>query len=179
VKSGVYVIRNTVNGKVYVGSSWNVGGRCSQHRTDLRGGKHTSRHLQAAWNRYGESAFEFEVLQRCAESDVFVAEQAWIDRLQAADRQHGYNSAPVAGSTRGIEYDEAFREKARQARLGRTHTPEAKARIGQAHRGKVMTEEQRANMRAAQRLRNPDPPRRRKARPRLRRSNVEFLSSLC
>lgn len=41
-KSGIYQIRNLVNGKVYVGSAVNLQHRRREHRSDLRNGNHHS-----------------------------------------------------------------------------------------------------------------------------------------
>ncbi len=64
LRTGVYCIRNGQNGKVYVGStSRSLTGRQKDHLNNLRGDRHINRHLQHAWNKYGEEAFTFEVLE--------------------------------------------------------------------------------------------------------------------
>lgn len=50
--SGIYLITNTKNNKKYVGQSWNIFQRWTNHRTSLRGGYHGNTHLQNAWNKY-------------------------------------------------------------------------------------------------------------------------------
>ena len=62
-QAGVYMIRCTANGKVYVGSTYDCVCRESQHRRDLNLGKHHSRHLQRAWRKYGPTVFEWSVLE--------------------------------------------------------------------------------------------------------------------
>ena len=37
--------------------------RLSVHKRELRKGTHSNRHLQCAWNKYGENAFSFVVLE--------------------------------------------------------------------------------------------------------------------
>ena len=62
--NGVYLIRNNVNGFVYVGSTkkdFEV--RWREHRMCLKGGYHQNKPLQDDWNRHGESNFSFEVLE--------------------------------------------------------------------------------------------------------------------
>lgn len=63
---GVYEIVNTVDGSVYVGSSINVQLRFYQHRRALRMGNHHNILLQQAWDKEGEKAFEFCILQAIA-----------------------------------------------------------------------------------------------------------------
>ena len=59
----IYKIINLVNDKFYVGSTINKQVRFRQHRKLLRGNRHHCKHLQAAWNRYGESKFDFHVIE--------------------------------------------------------------------------------------------------------------------
>lgn len=62
MNSGIYQIVNKVNNKRYIGSSINIKQRWSAHKSELRNNKHSNKHLQAAWNYYGEAAFKFELM---------------------------------------------------------------------------------------------------------------------
>lgn len=62
--SGVYTITNTINGKVYVGSTLNLTTRNSQQVYLLRRNIHTNHELQADFNTYGEEAFIFDIIER-------------------------------------------------------------------------------------------------------------------
>ena len=131
LKSGIYQIVNTVNGKVYVGSAVNLGTRWQKHRYELKRQNHGNIHLQRAWNEYGADAFEFVVVEHVDDpNDLIVREQFWLDRHCAVI--HGYNICRMAGST-----------------LGREHSEETKAKIGDKSRGKVISEETRAKISAA------------------------------
>lgn len=94
----IYEIVNTVNGNRYVGSTITTRTRWNVHRAKLRAGTHHSRHLQAAWLKYGENSFEFRVIQHCASGDLLQLEQAAIDRLRPA-----YNICAVAGTHLGVK----------------------------------------------------------------------------
>jgi group I intron endonuclease len=59
----IYKIINLVNDKFYVGSTTNQKVRFRQHRKLLRGNRHHCKHLQAAWNKYGEIKFAFVVVE--------------------------------------------------------------------------------------------------------------------
>ena len=68
--SGIYQIKNNINGGVYFGRSVDVADRMTHHRNELRRGVHRNKRLQNAWNKYGENAFKFECvwkksLMRC------------------------------------------------------------------------------------------------------------------
>ncbi len=131
---GIYCITNTKSQKRYVGSSVNIEKRWKQHRIDLRGGRHHSRYLQAAWGKYGEGAFRFEIVTTCEREDLIAQEQFWIDAFQAADYKHGYNLAPVADSA-----------------LGTKRSAETKAKLSASHKGYKPSEETRARLSAASR----------------------------
>lgn len=136
--SGIYVIRNAVNGKVYVGSAISIIRRWTVHRCDLKHHRHRSSLLQRAWDKYGSAAFEFEVLEFVPDKQNLVArEQHWIDCLRAHIDHGGYNYCPMAAS-----------------RLGMKMSALARARIGAAHKGRKMTEEARASMKAGWLLRD-------------------------
>jgi group I intron endonuclease len=148
--SGVYEIRNVVNGKVYVGSAaYSIKGRWELHRKQLRSGTHHSCHLQRAWNKYGSKTFRFKILEVCQATFCTGREQHWIDELRAADNRYGYNCSPTAGSTLGHKASEESRAKRSAMQLGRKHSPETKAKIGAAHRGMKRSESAKANMSAA------------------------------
>jgi hypothetical protein len=64
----------------------------------LRQGKHQNKHLQSAWDKYGEYSFEFSVLEFTERSNLLDAEQNWLDKTRAYDRRYGYNIFKYAGS---------------------------------------------------------------------------------
>jgi len=60
---GIYKITNITNENFYIGSSCRLSMRRSQHFKELKENKHCNRHLQNAYNKYGEENFKFEVLE--------------------------------------------------------------------------------------------------------------------
>lgn len=95
---GVYIIWNTVNHKVYVGSSRNMLWRFWAHKHSLRLNKHRSKHLQSAWNKYGEHVFIFEAICTCALEECYSIESEFIVGLNSNMKEYGYNTAiPVKG----------------------------------------------------------------------------------
>lgn len=89
---GIYAIRNTATGRVYIGSTLNLTARLIGHRCALRRGDHINRRLTEDWLRYGESAFRFIVLERCPADDkaLVQAEQRWIDEATPTYLYNGY-----------------------------------------------------------------------------------------
>jgi group I intron endonuclease len=111
VKSGIYLIKNTINGKVYVGSSIDINKRWREHLHYLRLNTHANTHLQRAWNKYGEESFKFEVIEKCPTQKLLNREQYWIDLLEVIKK--GYNLSPTAGSCLGIKKSKRQRRKMR------------------------------------------------------------------
>ena len=97
-ESGVYQIKCTSNGKIYIGSAFDIRNRCEQHRRSLRRREHPNAHLQAAWNKYGEENFEFLALETTDQNSRLDAEQNWIDQTQSANKEFGFNIYSIAGS---------------------------------------------------------------------------------
>jgi len=66
----VYRIRNLFNGKKYIGSTRNCRSRMQYHINRLRAGKHHCSILQRAFNKHGEKAFVFEIIDCVGRSAV-------------------------------------------------------------------------------------------------------------
>jgi group I intron endonuclease len=95
---GIYQIKCLPNSKFYIGSAVDIHNRCQHHRRSLRRANHPNQYLQAAWNKYGESRFEFSVLEITIRDDLLEAEQNWLDNTRAFEREIGFNIFKFAGS---------------------------------------------------------------------------------
>lgn len=90
----IYEIRNTINNKRYVGSTVSLKTRKSGHFSKLRKGKHHSIILQRAFDKYGENAFFFSIIEENIPQDYLIErEQYWLDKLKPE-----YNIAKIAGA---------------------------------------------------------------------------------
>lgn len=87
--TGIYKIVNDANGKIYIGQSRDIDTRWYKHISFLRYNSHHNRHLQAAWNKYGEDAFKFSVVEECGEDDLNDRERYYINLYDS--RRNGYN----------------------------------------------------------------------------------------
>lgn len=115
----IYVIYNTINRKVYVGSAVSFYSRRAIHNKRLQNNQHHSRHLQSAWNKYGRESFEFFVVEYCDKSETLITEQGWIDSCRAAESGFGYNINPNAASWLGAKHSEETRQKLSRLATGR------------------------------------------------------------
>jgi group I intron endonuclease len=135
-KSGIYKISNKVNGKIYIGSAKEFKRRFSQHHCSLKKGTHHNKHLQAAWNQHGESAFVFEVIEVTTGSteERRLIEEGYLQKLMTDGLwETCYNKTPettkrdnsrhVVKERKGKTYEEIFgKEKAlamKEARIRR------------------------------------------------------------
>ena len=103
---GIYKIVNIVNNKFYIGSSKNIKHRWGLHLCCLRNNTHHSKHLQSAFNKYGELSFQLELVEEVELVSLIEREQHYIDRLNPCDRNIGYNSNPNAKDASGYKRSE-------------------------------------------------------------------------
>ncbi len=62
--SGIYQIKNTINGKSYIGHSENMAWRWRNHLNDLCAGRHSNPKLAAEdYSKYGPTAFNFKIIE--------------------------------------------------------------------------------------------------------------------
>lgn len=146
MSSGVYVIRNLVNGRMYIGSSIDVHSRIvDSHFPTLMAGIHHNPSLQNAWNKYGSRSFSFEVICYCPPESRLAIEQEYLDRFWSLL----YNLNPTAGSSLGRSRSYESRRKMSESRRsswknpsyrskleGRKRSEESRERMRQAHLGK-------------------------------------------
>lgn len=116
--SGVYEIVSP-NGRRYIGQSTNIARRFAVHRCLLRKGNHHSRALQADWNALGESAFKIEITPANL-SDLTAIEGSKIDALPDILKYNKHRSKRDPG--------------------GRYKTAITRAKIGAAHKGRVVSD---------------------------------------
>jgi len=138
----IYKIINVINNKFYVGSAINFEKRKARHLWRLRRGDHANKHLQAAWQKYGEQAFVFATVQTVAENeDILAAENVWL--FEHVGKDYCYNIATDATApTRGWI-------GSKNPMWGKTfeHTEDAKQRIGAASKTRVQSEEEKQKRR--------------------------------
>jgi group I intron endonuclease len=98
MNSGVYKITNVETGKFYIGSTNDVDKRWSDHKRDLNNGNHINPKLQHSWNFYGESKFEFHLIEEVNPNEKLLLEreQYYLDTFKPYMRGVGYNICPTS-----------------------------------------------------------------------------------
>jgi group I intron endonuclease len=160
---GIYRIKNKHTGRCYIGQSQHIAARWKQHRNALRNGRHHNPWLQASWEKWGEDAFLFEVVEELALDCAVLAaaEERWISLAHAdsagAFNMDGMPGVPVGCLTKeakerissklkGRKLSAETRAKMSAAKKAQVRGPEWVAKIAAANRGKTRTPEQRARM---------------------------------
>lgn len=118
------MIRNRLDGRVYVGQASNLMLRQLQHVRALRRGDHRNTRMQRAYERDGEAAFGFFVLERCEQEKLTEREQFWIDA-----HSYVYNICPAGGSSLGVKRSAETRAKQSALKLGKKRGPRSSESI--------------------------------------------------
>ena len=139
---GIYKIINIKNNKFYVGSAVNFSRRKTRHFSELRNNKHNNKHLQAAWDKYGENAFIFAIVEEVTDKHALLAaENVWL--REHVGKDYCYNigvnaTAPMLGKSGNLS-----------PTWGMKHTNQAKQKITKALKTQIQTEETKAKRRAS------------------------------
>jgi group I intron endonuclease len=76
----IYAIYNKNTNKFYVGRTNNHKDRWKNHRYRLRYNKHSNKYLQDSWNKHGEEAFIFIIMEELETiEDSIEMEQVYLD----------------------------------------------------------------------------------------------------
>jgi hypothetical protein len=96
-KPGVYAIRTSLDGRLYIGSTQSFRKRFTQHRTELKRGTHHATRLQALVNEHGLDVLSFHLLELALPGqDLRELEQRHLDLHLPADPARGFNNLPTA-----------------------------------------------------------------------------------
>lgn len=112
MKSGIYKILNLVNSKFYIGSAIDFKIRFYKHKYELLKKSHRNSHLLRAWDKYGETNFEFiiiEYIENATKEKLLEREQFYLDTLKPE-----YNLNPTAGSALGTKHSEKTKSQMRK-----------------------------------------------------------------
>lgn len=92
-RCGVYLIRNIINGKVYVGASTRIGARLHSHIAALRTKnlKQENEHFINSWHKHGEDKFVYVIIEECKKEQLRAREFFWTNYYKATNPKHGFN----------------------------------------------------------------------------------------
>jgi len=163
----IYQITNMLTGDFYIGSAQSFARREWQHRYDFKRGVHKNPHMQASWNKYGEDAFVFEVLEEHPDGvDILEIENTYLHQCVGRDDCFNVNrDAKLSrlGQKHSDETRKLISKKLtgllsgeKHYRYGQTVSDEVRAKISVTQKGrpnpmkgKKMSEQGRRNVAAA------------------------------
>lgn len=144
--SGIYIISNIQNNKVYIGQTKNLSERMRKHKEALRSNRHFSDGLQQDWNKYGEKFFTMTVLEEinlAPKEILYSREIFWISFYRNKEGFSTYNisgggagGGKMAKSTKQI-LSRVSTENNPMYWLGKHRSEETKAKISRANKGKL------------------------------------------
>lgn len=142
--SGIYIIVHVKSGKVYIGKAENIRKRWHDHKHTLNNGNHHNRYLQRAWNKYGEQAFKFQILEYCSIEHFEAREKHYIAIYKV--RGLAYNMTDGGEGVLGIVHSSETKKKMSIAANARWESLDYRAIMVAKHKGKTIPLEQRAKM---------------------------------
>lgn len=132
---GVYAIVDVKTNKYYIGSSKNIHGRWIGHRTTLKRNCHANKYLQRIYNKRGQEALFYVVLEYC--DNYLDVEQRYIDEMFLQGRcLNGRREAKPGGTRRGQKNTPEHNRKISLAQKGKPRT----------HKKRVYTDEDRKKL---------------------------------
>jgi len=116
LSSGIYLITNTLNGKLYIGQSKNIPERWKSHKSTAHNKKQKTYKYQLyrEIRLYGIGAFKFSILEECGVSILDQREIFWISKYNTFLNPSHYNK--TAG---GKNVSPKFKRKRRKKRRAR------------------------------------------------------------
>lgn len=158
---GVYMIQSKSKPeRVYVGSSINIKTRLSDHKGDLKYGRHDNPKLQSHYDKYGGDDLEYSIIE-CGDyvslEHLLAREQIWFGRYGFKTNDIPYfNILPITGSCKGVKRSEEAIRKNREVHTGLRRTSdvrekESRDRMGEGNPffGKTHKEETKQKQREA------------------------------
>ncbi len=127
---GIYMIKNSINNKMYIGQAVNIYKRWEYgHASCLNKNNHKNKHLQNAWNKYGKDNFEFKILEECVREELNDKEKYWISYYDSFE--NGYNLTKGGEGILGLKFSSETKQKIRNAHLGKKLSDETKQKLSE------------------------------------------------
>ncbi len=127
----IYSITNMINGKIYIGQSWNIEDRFRDYKT-----YRSNSHLRAAFKKYGIDNFHFGIVEMCSEAisqeELDEREDLYIVLGNRTNNAVGYNMR--RGGSHG-RHNEESKKLISKNQIGKKLSVKHKQAIGEGCRG--------------------------------------------
>lgn len=144
MKKGIYIIKNKINEKVYIGQSKQLNERYAGHLNRIKKGTHHNDILQESFYKYGFDNFEFSILEEVLDESLLnEREKYWIDFYGGINSDKVYNlKDPLLN-----EHSDYVRKKISQSHTGvnnpnygKKWTDEMKQELSNSRKGITLEE---------------------------------------
>ncbi len=133
----IYLITNLINSKMYIGK------RTCKCRIQDDSYMGSGVHLSRAKKKYGIENFSKLIIEVCdSEEKAFEREKYWIAKYNARENIRFYNLTDGGEGVSAPKTDEWKRKKS-LSMLGKTHSESTRRKIGEAQKGKILSDEHR------------------------------------
>ena len=103
--------------------------------------------MQHSYNKYGESCFIFDVIERIEDTDILIEREGyWINFYHSNERDFGFNARINTTNNFGTKRSDESRLNMSNAQKGRKKSEEHKKKLSEANKGKILSEETRAKI---------------------------------
>jgi group I intron endonuclease len=104
---GIYLLRNTVTNKVYVGASTNL----ERRKGEFLAGRGYRATMLEAMKEFHPSVWTHEILCTCPKSALDICERFYINMYKSADPRYGYNISLGGAGMFGVKHSEKAKKK--------------------------------------------------------------------
>lgn len=114
---GIYLIKNLINNKIYIGQSIDIKRRIQEHlrssqpeKYSIKSERDSKLPIHKAMNKYGIDNFSVNILELCPKEELDSKEIKWISLLQSNNKSIGYNltsGGQKSFSLKGEEHSQA------------------------------------------------------------------------
>jgi group I intron endonuclease len=138
-KVGIYKIINTLNNRIYIGSSINLEKRRYDHFNDLKNNRHDNQFIQNDYNKCKPENFVFEIILETDCLDLLLDfEQSYLDEYWDG-KINCYNISKCAEAPmRGLKCSEEHKQNISDANKGRKLSEEHKQKLSNARKSKKL-----------------------------------------
>jgi group I intron endonuclease len=144
-KTGIYVITNDIDARVYIGSATSFKQRYAVHKKKITHNEGCNPKLKNFANKYGIEHLTFSAVHACEKEDLLKVEQLYLDIFQPFD-DNGFNIARKAGSPIGYKHTQEEKDKMK-GRPGPRWDEEHLKYFSDIKKGKKMKESVKAKLR--------------------------------
>src|SRR3972149_6083029 len=148
MQSGIYKISNTINEKIYIGSAVNFNNRWRIHKYHLLKGTHHNPPLQNFVNKYGFYKLIFSIVELCKKENLVEREQFYLDIILPEFNIHKQAQSPKGLKRTQEQIQNIINGKKTRGtwrKKGYIPSQETRKKIGDAHRGKKISDKQKEN----------------------------------